>query len=382
MRYCSRCVLPNSRPHLEIDEYGVCNACRRHAQRPEIDWSEREAAFLDLVTSVRSLGRDYDCIIPVSGGKDSTWQTSMCLEYGLKPLAVTWRSPGRSRLGQRNLDNLIRLGVDHIDYSIDPDVERAFMLKTFEVAGSSAIPMHLAIFSIPLNVAVAFNIPLIVWGENSAAEYGGRDEDARSAVLDSQWIQRYGVTQGTTAADWVDEDLSLQALRAYTPPSSDSLRRAGIQAVFLGHFFPWDPEVTRDIAMMRGFSVDPDGPRTGLFAYADIDDDFISIHHWVKWFKFGFTRTYDNLSLEIRNGRMTRDEAVERIRKRGDETPWKDLESFSNFTGVPTAQLIATAESFRNEDVWQRRSDGVWEIPQFLITDWKWESAIMEEVPR
>lgn len=382
MRYCRNCVLPDSRPHLEIDASGVCIACRRHAQRPEVDWVRRKLAFAELVRSVRGLGRDYDCVIPVSGGKDSTWQTAVCLDYGLKPLAVTWRSPGRTTLGQRNLDNLIRLGVDHIDYAINPDVERRFMLKTFAEAGSTAIPMHLAIFSIPLKIAVAFDIPLVVWGENSAAEYGGRDEDARSEVLNSEWVARYGVTQGTSAADWAGKDLLPQELAAYRPPSDAALERSGTRSVFLGHYFPWDPEYTKGVATAHGFRADEAGPRTGLFDYADIDDVFISLHHWLKWYKFGFTRTYDNLSLEIRNGRITREQAVEHIRRRGDETPWKDLRLFSEFTGRSEEQLVATAQTFRNTDVWRRCPDGVWEIPGFLIPDWDWRTGESAERPR
>jgi hypothetical protein len=115
----------------------------------------------------------YDCVIPVSGGKDSTWQVVKCLEYGLNPLAVTWKTPARTEVGAQNLANLVALGVDHIDYQINPKVERRFMLKALERFGSTAVPMHMALFSIPLTVAVRFEIPLVVWGENSALEYGG-----------------------------------------------------------------------------------------------------------------------------------------------------------------------------------------------------------------
>jgi len=256
------------------------------------------------------------------------------------------------------------------------------MLKTFSAAGSTAIPMHLAIFSIPLKVAVAFDIPLVVWGENSAMEYGGRDEDARSENLNSEWVARYGVTQGTSAADWAGKDLLPQELAAYWPPSDAELERSGTRAVFLGHYFPWDPEYTKDVAATHGFRADETGPRTGSFDYADIDDNFISLHHWVKWYKFGFTRTYDNLSLEIRNGRITREQAVEHIRQRGDETPWNDLKLFSEFTGRSQEQLIATAQTFRNTDVWRQRPDGVWEIPGFLIPGWDWQAGESAGRPR
>src|SRR5206468_2553943 len=130
---------------------GVCSACRAHRRRTaQIDWDRRATAFGELVDRACAAERPYDCVIPVSGGKDSTWQTAVCLEHGLHPLAVTWRTPARTELGQANLDNLISLGVDHIDYSIDPGVERRFSLEAFRRLGSPAVPMHMAIFAIPL----------------------------------------------------------------------------------------------------------------------------------------------------------------------------------------------------------------------------------------
>src|SRR6185295_11065451 len=171
---------------------------------------------------------------PVSGGKDSTWQVVTCLEAGLKPLAVTWKPPGRTAIGQANLDNLKRIGVDHIDYTIDPKVEARFMLKAFARFGSTAIPMHLALFNIPLTLAVALHIPLIVWGENSAFEYGSADEAHTGFRLDRAWLSTYGVTHGTTAADWIDGELTRKDLAAYFGPDPDSLEAHGVNAVFLG----------------------------------------------------------------------------------------------------------------------------------------------------
>ena len=129
MKWCRSCILPDTRPNLTLDADGVCNACRNHGTKRQIDWNARAAALRDAVATAKAAASGYDCLIPVSGGKDSTWQTVKCLELGLKPLAVTWRPPGRTAIGQRNLDNLIGLGVDHIDYSIDPEVERKLMLK-------------------------------------------------------------------------------------------------------------------------------------------------------------------------------------------------------------------------------------------------------------
>jgi len=371
VKYCRRCILSDTRPSLKLDAEGICNACRSHESRPRIDWVEREAAFRRLVEQTRAKSRGYHCVVPVSGGKDSTWQTVKCLEYGLKPLGVTWRPPGRTAIGQKNLDNLVALGVDHIDYSISPKVEARFMVKAFERFGSTAIPMHLALFNIPLTVAARFQVPLVVWGENSAVEYGSADPAHEGHALDRRWLATYGVTHGTTAADWAGEGLSAADLTAYSGPDPDSLEALGVRAVFLGHYFRWDPAETYAVAKAHGFRENPGGARTGLYDFADIDDDFISIHHWMKWYKFGFTRLFDNLSLEIRNGRLSREQAIDMVRRSGDQTPRADIAKFCAFADLPEARFFEITERFRNPDVW-KRSAGRWVIPDFLISDWSW----------
>jgi N-acetyl sugar amidotransferase len=372
VRYCTRCVIPETRPGIELGADGVCSACRMHGRTDrETDWNARRERFESLVATVKAKRRPYDCVIPVSGGKDSTWQVATCLEYGLRPLAVTWRPPGRTELGQRNLDNLIGLGVDHIDFSINPGVERRFLLRSLERYGTTAIPMHLAIFNIPLTVAVRYEVPLVVWGENSAAEYIGTGPDADSFRLDREWVRKYGAVHGTTAEDWVSPDLTAEELTPYRGPGDDELAARGVEAVFLGWFFRWDPEKTAEIAGRLGFRANQAGPKTGFYDYADIDDEFISIHHYLKWHKFGFTRSYDNLSLEIRAGRMTRDEAIEILRERGDETPHDDIRAFCDYVGISTNEFFELIERFRDRDIWTRR-DGVWIIEDFLIPDFPW----------
>jgi N-acetyl sugar amidotransferase len=373
MNYCKRCVLPDTRPNLTLNAAGVCNACEAHGVKKHVDWRAREATFRELIASVKAKARGFDCVIPVSGGKDSTWQVVKCLEYGLRPLAVTWKTPARTPVGQRNLDNLVALGVDHIDWQVNPKVEAKFMLKTFERTGSTAVPMHLALFSIPLNIAVRFGIPLIVWGENSAAEYGSASKLHEGHRLNGEWLRNYGVTHGTTAADWVDLDLSAKDLASYFGPDADALEAEGVHAVFLGHYFEWDPETSYAVAREHGFE-SGESARTGYYDYADIDDEFISIHHWMKWYKFGFTRLFDNLSLEIRNGRMTREQAVAIIRGTGDQTPAEDIRRFCRFAGTEVNTFMALAEKFRNRSIW-RREGASWKIDGFLISDWNWNEA-------
>jgi N-acetyl sugar amidotransferase len=370
MKYCRICVTPSTRPNIRFDDNGVCNRASS-AEKKTIDWEARERAFREVVAHARSRSKGHDCLIPVSGGKDSTWQVVKCLEYGLKPLAVTWKTPARTELGARNLQNLIDLGVDHIDYQINPKVERKLVYQTLVKHGSTAIPMHLALFSIPLQIASRFEIPLVVWGENSAFEYGGEKEERTGFRLDSAWLRKFGVTHGTTAADWVGPELSRQDLTSYFAPGDEQLEKQGVLAVFLGYYFPWDPETSLAVARRHGFQARAEGPRTGYYNYADIDDDFISIHHWLKWYKFGFTRTYDNLSLEVHNGRLTRAQAIEHLRRVGDETPHADIEKFCAWLGISRQHFFEVIEKFRNLEIWKKR-DGGWMIEDFLIPDWRW----------
>jgi hypothetical protein len=149
------------------------------------------------------------------------------------------------------------------------------------------------------------------------------------------------------------------------------LRKNAVSAVFLGSFFDWDVEKTHRVSKDHGFLSNTQGPKTGLYNYADIDCDFISIHHWMKWYKFGFTRLMDNLSLEIRRGRLSRSEAIEIVRQRGAEFPESDIEKFCRFVGIEQAQFFHIAETFRNKSVWSG-SETYWWIPDFLIDDFDW----------
>ena len=373
IQYCSKCVLPNTRPNINISQEDcICDACKASNEKKSINWKKREEEFENLVQKVKERKAKYDCVIPVSGGKDSTWQVIKALNYGLNPLCVTWKTPSRNKLGEKNLKNLINLGVNHIDFSVNPIVERKFTLKAFQRFGSPVIPMHMALHAIPLQVAVNFEIPLIIWGENSAYEYGGKDESLKGVRLDHKWLKKYGVTNGTTYKDWIDEDLSEEELSPYKWPSDTDQLESDVSAIFLGYYLEWDPLKTFKLAEEYGFKANS-APKTGYYNFADVDDEFlITIHHWVKWYKFGFTRLWDNLSLEIRNGRMNRSEAIEIIADRGDETPLLEIEKFCKYVKIDENKFFEIAENFRNKNIWYKNESDKWEIRDFLLKNWEW----------
>lgn len=357
---------------MHLDGEGVCRACRFAVQKAhEIDWKQRAETFRSVVARARAKKRPYDCVIPVSGGKDSFWQVVTCLAHGLHPLCVTYAVPGRNDLGRENLRRLVDIGVDHFDFRPNPDVERRFIDKAFRTTGISGLVTHMAIFAVPVRTAVAFDIPLVVYGENSAFEYGTDDDALAGARLDHRWLQKYGSTGGTTASDWVDDTLTEQALGAYRFPAAEELAAKDIEVCFLGHYVRWDPAESRRVAERHGFRARAEGPLVGHYDYANIDDDFLGIHQHTKWHKFGITRSWDTLSMEIRNDRLTRDEAIDRLRQAGDETPRRDIELFCRYLGISVREYFRIVEQFRNRDLWTRR-DGRWVIDDFLIRDFPW----------
>ncbi len=371
IKWCKNCVLPNTRPNLKIGVDGVCNACIQSQKKIVINWMDREIQFKDLVKKVKKKNNIYDCIIPVSGGKDSTWQVIKCLEYDLRPLAITWKTPERTKIGEKNLKNLISLGVDHIDFTINPKVESKLMYNSFKKFGTPLIPMHLAIYNLPVRIAQFFGVSLIVWGENSAFEYGGKKKGFER-YINSNWIKNYGATNGTEMKDWISSDLTEKALSPYSMFIDEKKIQTKTSGIFLGYFFKWDPVEIKKISQNNGFKYDKKYKKTGFYEFADIDDNLISIHHWLKWFKFGFTRTFDNLSIEIRNKRLSRPKAIKIIKKLGNETPFNDIRKFCQFLKIKKKEFNEIVEFHRNPKIW-RKNDGIWKIKNFLIDDWEWE---------
>ena len=352
MKYCKRCLLPSTRPNLVIDSSGVCNACKSSSSvnKKLINWVDRERNFLDLLQKNKS-DSYWDCVIPVSGGKDSTWQVLKALHYNLRPLCITWKTPARNSLGLSNLNNLISLGVDHIEFTINPKIEKIFTKLAFIRKGIPLIPMHLAIYNLPIRIASNFNIPLIFYGENSAIEYGG-DPKYHNFEITKEWILKFGVNANTTAKDWISDDLSEKDLIPYSYPNNINKLP---KAVFLSSFFEWNIFITRDIAIKNGLRI-PELPQTGIHNFSDIDDEFlVGVHHWLKWYKFGFKRTWDNLSLEIREGKITREQAIDLlISEKENKKETLQIDKFCEYVEINKEEFSKIANKFRNKSIWTK----------------------------
>ena len=365
MKYCDHCILPDTRPNITIMSDGICTACHNHTNKEKINWKKKKKEFEKIIQIIKKKKNIYDCLIPVSGGKDSTWQVLKILSYGLNPLTFTYKPILRTKIGQRNLDNLKRIGVHHIDFTVNEIAEKKFLKKAFFKFGAVALPMHMAMWNISYNLAKSFKIPYIIWGENSANEYGGSKKDQKLKNLDKKWIKKYGINFNTTADDWISKDLTEKELAPLIKLKTSRNNKLKPISIFLGDYFKWDPLQTFKIAKKFGFRENLREPKIGIYKYADIDDDLISIHHFLKIFKFGFSRDYDNLSLEIRNKRISRKQAVRIIKKNSFKIPNNDIKKFCKLIGISKEKFFNVCEKFRNKKIWYK--DKKWKLKFPLI---------------
>ena len=368
MIFCQNCIIPTTRPQVTIETEGLCSACKGSREKnEEINWPERAAELKELLSIGKSIdGSTYDCLVPVSGGKDSTWQVHTLInEYGLRPLTYTWKPRFRTEIGTRNLENLIELGADHIDFTCNPRIERKFMLHAFEQNGSPSLCEHMAMYSLALRFAIQNKIKIIVWGENPGAEYGGSKEDRQNAIMNRDWISKYGVSNGTFAEDWFDDELDRQNMLPYTFPSDEDMEMAGVRPIFLGWYLRWDPLEVAKKSREVGFEWAVK-PQTGYYRYADLDAPFVIVHHMFKWYKFGFTRLWDNLSIEIRNGRMTRSEAINYVLNNPEPIPIRQIHLLCEYLRIKETRFWEIVEKHRNREIWDKDLSGNWVIPSVI----------------
>lgn len=363
MRYCSRCVFPESKPDLHIDDEGVCSACRTADRKArEIDWPARRQAFFELIEHYRRPpGAGYDCLIPVSGGKDSTYQVHfMTQECGFNPLCVCFETTRPTALGQRNLDNLSRLGVDVIHFKKNHEAYRKMVIEGFYRVGDEMWPNHLAIFTVPVRFAINFKIPLIVWGENPQMEYGAPPQYEEIPHLDRRWLEEFGGLLGNRISDMLGaHGLTERELTPYFYPSDEEMKDARIRGVFLGYYFFWDARAQLEVVRQRGFSVKEDGPVEGTYTnYENLDEEMHGLHDYLKFVKYGFGRATDHACIDIRNGRLTREEALELVRQHDGKYPWLSVRAFSEYAGLPLEEIDRVLDSFTNPMLFVKGASG------------------------
>ena len=335
MRYCTKCLYPETKPDLWFDDHGVCNACNNFSSRAVVDWDERLGELKSVVARYRSAsGSNYDCIVPVSGGKDSHYQLIRLLELGLNPLCVTATTDDLSPIGRRNIENMKKLGADFVEITTNPVVRRKINNLTLTTVGDVSWPEHVTIFTIPVRIAVQFKVPLIVWGENSQHEYGGPASSTKKNVLDRRWLEEFGGLLGLRVSDLVGQaGITARDLIQYTYPSDEELAAVGVTGIFLGHYYPWDGYQNALIAQGYGFETFPTMVEGALANYENLDNQQMGIHDYFKYLKYGFGRATDIANNHIRRGRMSRSDGLNVVKRHDGKFPW-------SYLGKPLADIL------------------------------------------
>jgi N-acetyl sugar amidotransferase len=355
--------MPSTKPDLHIDSGGVCNACRSYENRTKIDWDVRKSELLTILEKYRNTNSNWDCVVPVSGGKDSTYQVIRMLQLGLNPLCVTSSTCDLSPIGRRNIENLKRLGVDHMEFSPNPLVRAKLNRIGLTEVGDIAWPEHVGIFTIPVRAAVQFNVPLIVWGENSQNEYGGPAAASDNNVLTRRWLEEFGGLLGMRVSDLSETyGISPRQLLPYQYPSDEDLQRVGVTGLFLGHYLPWDGLSNVLISQAHGFESFPGPVEGSMVNYENLDNHQHGIHDYFKFLKFGFSRATDIACLHVRRERITRQDALEIVKARDGKFPWsyldKSLEDILAPLDMSVEEFIKLCDRFTNKKIFKRDSAG------------------------
>jgi N-acetyl sugar amidotransferase len=363
IRYCTRCLYPDTKPDLWFDDRGVCSACLNFEARREVDWSARKTEFHRITDRYRGREQNYDCIIPVSGGKDSTYQVIRILQAGLNPLCVTATTDSLSDIGRRNIENLKSLGVDYVEVTMNPQIRRRMNRFCLEQIGDISWPEHVTIFTVPVRMAVAFNVPLIVWGENAQNEYGGPASAAENNVLTRRWLEEFGGLLGLRVSDLIGvEGIEPQHLIQYTYPTDEELRRVGVTGIYLGYFFPWDGYSNALIAQAHGFETLSTTVEGSMVNYENLDNHQTGIHDYFKYLKYGFGRATDLANNHIRRGRISRDDGLAIVRRHDGRFPstclGRSLRDILDEIDLTEEAFVRICDSFTNRKLFKTDSQG------------------------
>jgi len=356
--------MPDTKPDLQLDHEGVCSACRNFNDRKNVDWDARHNELIRLLESHRNTdGSNWDCIVPVSGGKDSTYQVLRIKELGLNPLCVTSTTCDLSLLGRRNIENLKRIGVDYVEMSPNPLIRAKLNSIGLKQIGDISWPEHVGIFTIPVRAAVQFNVPLIIWGENSQNEYGGPAAAAGNNVLDRRWLEEFGGMLGMRVTDLIgSEGIAAKHLISYTYPKDDELKRVGVTGLFLGHYISWEGLSNALIAQANGFETYAKTVEGSMVNYENLDNYQTGIHDFFKFLKFGFGRATDLACVHIRRGRLTRQDGVDAVKKLDGAFPWtylgKSLEEIIKPLDITLDEFIRLCDKFTNKQIFKRDKSG------------------------
>lgn len=380
--FCRHCVISNQRPSSTVefkhkkdeakatigfDENGICDACRyQETKAVQIDWKQREDALKAVLDKHRRNDGGYDVIVPGSGGKDSAYTSHVLkYKYGMNPLTVTWAPHKYTEIGWKNFENWVHVGgMDNILFTPNGRLHRyltrqAFLnlLHPFQpfIAGQRIIG--------PL-MAAKFGVPLVMYGENQA-EYGNDPKENFKPTMDTKFFSLSDpqdmVLGGLPVRDILaQKEFTLNDFTPYIPSSAEYLQARGVEVHYLGFYLKWDPQECYYYAVEHtGFQANTERTEGTYSKYSSIDDRIDMFHYYTTLIKFGIGRATYDAAQEIRNGKITREEGVQLVKRYDQEFPKKYFKEFLEYISLTEDEFHATVDKFRSPHLWEKR-DGEW----------------------
>ncbi len=366
IKFCKTCLMPNTRPRIVFNQEDICNACVHSKKKIEIDWKSREKEFLEIVKKIKNQAKEnksfYHCVVPWSGGKDSTSiAIKLKFEYGLNPLLVTFSPLIVNECGENNRKELIKLGFDSVFLNPNYKVARALSKRFFVERGNPKVAWDAGINSAPVNVAINYRIPTIFYAEHGESEYGG-------LVLNKESEKKRDLREviehciGDYPENWETDEIKKEDLAPYSYPEEKQLKKLNIY--YFAYFFKWSMYENYLYVKknLKGFQTNPFDRTEGTFTNFDsLDDKIDDLYYYMQYIKFGFGRCSRDASRMINSGHLTREKGIEYLKEYDGEFPKRHLTDVLKYYNISEIELETIINKHRNEEIW-KQSNNDWTL--------------------
>lgn len=371
MRYCKRCLYPENHPlYLSFDDEGICSGCRVHEEKDVLDWNQRGSKLERIFDQFRNTsGKNYDCIVPVSGARDSYFIVHTVKNiYKMNPLLVTYNKQYNTAEGVRNLANLrIVFDCDIMTLTVNPEVVKKVTRATIRKMGSIYWHCIAGQTVYPVQVAVKFKIPLIVWGAHQGVDQVGMFSHLDEVEMTRKYRKEHDL-MGFEAEDLIDEfdDITEQDIVQFKYPDDKEIERVGVRGIYLNNYVRWDSKAQHE-QMIRLYNYETGIQTRTLDAYNDVDCfNYSDVHDYIKFLKHGYSKVFDHCSREIRLRKMHREDGVRLVAEYLYKQP-QNLNKFLEWIGITGNGFDYLMDQFRNNTIWRRNDNWEWELKYDIV---------------
>lgn len=383
VKFCKKCVISNQRPTstvefkhnkeskkitMNLDDDGICDACRMADIKEKIDWERRESELIKLLDQYRKNDGSYDCLVPGSGGKDSAYQAHILkYKYGMNPLTVTWPPILYTDYGYKNFKNWIDSGFDNLSFNRNGKTMKILTKLSIENLLHPFQTFILGQKNMAPRIASQLGINLIFYGENEA-EYGNPIADNTSSLRDKSYFSYNHLDEiylgGEKIPDLIKNyDIRLSDLQQFLPPTLDQLEKSKIEVHYLGYYLKWTPQEVYYYAVENtGFKARPFRTQGTYSKYNSIDDKIDDLHYYTTFIKFGIGRATYDASQEIRNNHITREEGVALVKRFDGEFPDRYFNEIMEYIEMQPEHFHQLCDKFRSPHLWGKDSAGNWAL--------------------